>query len=151
MTSSDHLWCFIFRLNRRHETCFYHLRGRTHTKAGKSQIFDPVALLQCCNSSSVQRGKIMLWLCAHLRKLNQFKRRQLHKCWSGVLLMCKSGSFTLIRSSAVYQNRSLNWCRLHAQLTCRSVQSFLYFQWVCTTYEEALLVEEFYFVLVTSN
>lgn len=35
----------------------YHLRCRTHTEAGKSQIFDPVTLLQCFNNGSVQKGK----------------------------------------------------------------------------------------------
>lgn len=45
----------------------------TDSEAGKSQIFDPVTSLQCCNNGSVQKGRMMLILCAHLRKQNQFR------------------------------------------------------------------------------
>ena len=81
-----HLWCFIFQLYKKQNKLLWSLETR-RTEPRKSEIFDPVILLRCCNNGSVQRGKIMLVPCAHVRKQNQFRERggSYVKCWSEVL------------------------------------------------------------------
>lgn len=80
-----HLWCFIFQLYKKQNKLLWSLETR-RTEPRKSEIFDPVILLRCCNNGSVQRGKIMLVPCAHVRKQNQFRERggSYVKCWSEV-------------------------------------------------------------------